>query len=122
MPPARIPHQFGARTRQRALFGLRPVPVKRLGDELVDQRVAEELQAFVVRAAGAAMGQRLPQQARVGEVMAGNVSMRSGRGATPHFLALNLPTTSRLANRVRGLVGHDEVVAGIGGSIFSIPA
>ncbi|MNN89584.1 hypothetical protein D3C81_2074200 [compost metagenome] len=69
-----LAHQFGAGPGQRAFVGTRPAQVKRLGDQQVDHAVAEELQPLVVRRAGAAVGQRLRQQRRIGEIMADPVA------------------------------------------------
>ncbi|KAG1247601.1 hypothetical protein G6F68_014133 [Rhizopus microsporus] len=62
-------HQLGAGTGHRAFVGLRPAPVQRLGRHHVDDAVAEELQALVVRRTRTAMGQRLLEQGRIAEGM-----------------------------------------------------
>jgi hypothetical protein len=93
-------YQFGAGPGHRAFVGLRPAQVQLLGDDQVEQRVTEELEALVVRAAGAAVAECLPQQRRVGEAMA--AERVAGRGQSAPLLVSasdveNLPTTSRLA-------------------------
>ena len=76
-------HQLGAGAGQRALVGLGPVHVQRFGDDQVDQRVAEELQALVVGRPGAAVGQRLRKQVRPGKAMGDAISQRRRRDAVP---------------------------------------
>ena len=60
-------HEFGARTRERAFVGLGPMRIEGFGDDQVDERVAEEFQPLVVDRCGAAVGERLDEQAGVGE-------------------------------------------------------
>src|SRR3546814_7352179 len=94
-------HQFGAGAGHRAFVGARPAQVELFGHDQVEQRVAEEFQALVVRAARAAVGQGLPQQARVGEPVpaeriAGIAVVHSRDWLVRRSEAWNLPTTSRL--------------------------
>jgi hypothetical protein len=49
---------------------MRPVVVERLGDDQVDQCVAEELEALVMRSACAAVGQGLGEEFLTLETMA----------------------------------------------------
>ena len=55
-------HQLRPGARERALVGGRPARVERLGDQRTEDRIAQKLEALVVRRAGAAMRQRLHQQ------------------------------------------------------------
>ncbi len=57
-----FPHQHGAHPRQIAFCRLRQAQEYRLADDEVEQRVAEELEALVVVAAGASVGERALQQ------------------------------------------------------------
>ena len=78
-----------------AFVGLRPVLVERLGDEQVDQCIAEELEALVVRSACAAVGQGLRQQVLSRESISQIAHPPAVRVRI--FSAWNFPTTSRLA-------------------------
>ena len=98
----RLAYQLGARARQRAFVGACGQRcVKRFGDHQVDQRIAEEFEALVVRCARAAMGQGLREQARIGETR-GREARRTADFSQPvtasvrSWVASNLPTTSRL--------------------------
>jgi hypothetical protein len=62
--------QAGAQARHLAFVGARVQLEDQFGDDQIEQAVAEELQPLVVRLAGTAMGERLPQQARVVERVA----------------------------------------------------
>ncbi len=66
-------HQARAEARQLALVGGAELAEHQHGDHAVEHRVAEELQPFVVRAAGAAMGQRRFEQRRVAALVAERV-------------------------------------------------
>ena len=67
----RFAHELGAGAGERAFVGLGPARVQGFGHDQAKHRVAEELQPFVVRRAGAAVGQRLGQQGRRGEDVPG---------------------------------------------------
>lgn len=57
-------------TRHLAFISARMRLVDQFGNQRIDQRIAEKLQAFVVPAPGTAMGQRLLQQGAIGKLVA----------------------------------------------------
>lgn len=62
-------YEFGPRAGQCAFIGLGPTLIQRLGDQQIDDAVAEKFQPLVVRRPGAAMPQRLGEQIRIGKCM-----------------------------------------------------
>src|SRR3546814_275064 len=67
-----LAYQRGAGTGQRALIGTRPAQIQRFGRNAVEQGIAEEFLPLVMPTASAAMGQRLFEQRRIGELVASN--------------------------------------------------
>ena len=68
----------GGGSAQPALSCMGAAEERRLGGHQVDHPVAEELQPLVVDGRGAAVGQRVRQQRRIGECMADPVGQHAG--------------------------------------------
>ncbi len=62
-------HQAGPQAAEVALLQSRMAAVEGLGHAGVDERIAQEFQAFIVVAADATVGERELQQARVRETV-----------------------------------------------------
>src|SRR5580765_7338668 len=75
---SRLAHEACAQARQLAFVGLRKFLEQKLGDDHIDQRVAEEFESFVVARPGAAVGQRAFAQSRVAETV-GNAKQSVSR-------------------------------------------
>jgi hypothetical protein len=65
----RLVHEPGAQPREIAFGKLRETLVEERGDDAVEEAVAEELQALVVRSAEAAVRDRLAREIRRGEAV-----------------------------------------------------
>ena len=64
-----VTDEMRAQATQITFARFRTKPVYRLGDNKVEDRIAEELQALVTLPAGAAMSQRLPEQSGFGKLV-----------------------------------------------------